>query len=472
MSDIGKKENTTRALKTNNVARTNRVRLNQDHARIHQVQRSLGNQNLGRLLGSATPQSAHRAASASPDRESRGSQFIHRMAQQGTTGGGTALPFLARIQRAFRRHDISQTRAHQDGRAAAVSRSIGACAYTIGDHVAFADSPDLHTVAHEAAHVVQQRHGVQLVEGVGQAGDAYERHADAVADLVVKRQSASTLLDHIPGGSGGTSPTVGASSLTSQGIQMQRAQQAKPKENTGDPKAMLLQSSFQNMLEKEALKEKLNGAIAHELASAYLASRKARLVSTPYGLKDLNLTTEATHAEVYSALLNAMDITNTKANDAANWNWSPPPSPPKGGTRDKAIVEIENWVGNQLLDEGKDKLRDLAIKEVAVSCAARWTAAEGLVVVAEMVVGALSVVGWIAMATSVLELLIQLQKPVEKTSKAEMIVADVKNWLTFGKRFDELLKASQKAKETKKSLNSYSEDPSNPLAPVYTRSIH
>src|SRR5262249_14172656 len=52
------------------------------------------------------------------------------------------------------------------------------------------------------AHVVQQRGGVQLKGGVGAAGDAYERHADAVADQVVRGQSAAMLLDPYasPGG--------------------------------------------------------------------------------------------------------------------------------------------------------------------------------------------------------------------------------------------------------------------------------
>jgi hypothetical protein len=44
---------------------------------------------------------------------------------------------------------------------------------------------------------------VQLSSGVGQAGDAYERHADAVADLVVQGKSAAGLLDEMAGGGGG-----------------------------------------------------------------------------------------------------------------------------------------------------------------------------------------------------------------------------------------------------------------------------
>lgn len=71
----------------------------------------------------------------------------------------------------------------------------------MGNHVAFGGTPTLHTVAHEAAHVVQQRGGVQRKAAVGEAGDAYEAHADAVADAVVAGRSAEALLDDKAGGS-------------------------------------------------------------------------------------------------------------------------------------------------------------------------------------------------------------------------------------------------------------------------------
>lgn len=68
-----------------------------------------------------------------------------------------------------------------------------------GDDIAFRGQPDLHTAAHEAAHVVQQRTGVQLRGGVGQAGDAYEQHADLVADAVVRGEPAAPMLDGLAG---------------------------------------------------------------------------------------------------------------------------------------------------------------------------------------------------------------------------------------------------------------------------------
>ena len=124
---------------------------------------------------------------------------VHEIAAQGVAGGGGALPHLDTIQRSFGDHDVSGITAHTDGTAARASQQIGAEAYATGDRVAFASSPSLHTAAHEAAHVVQQRGQVQLQGGVGQVGDRYEQHADAVADRVVQGQSAAGLLDEMTG---------------------------------------------------------------------------------------------------------------------------------------------------------------------------------------------------------------------------------------------------------------------------------
>ncbi|MFO0746095.1 MAG: DUF4157 domain-containing protein [Myxococcota bacterium] len=126
---------------------------------------------------------------------------VHAAAERGISGGGGALPHLAQIQQAFGGHDVSGIHAHVGGAATEASQAMGAAAYATGDHVAFGGTPDLHTAAHEAAHVVQQRAGVSLSGGVGQVGDSYEQHADRVADLVVKGESAEGLLG--PTGAGG-----------------------------------------------------------------------------------------------------------------------------------------------------------------------------------------------------------------------------------------------------------------------------
>ena len=81
---------------------------------------------------------------------------------------------------------------------------MGAQAYASGNHVVLGTATDLHTVAHEATHVVQQRGGVQLKGRVGEVADAYEQHADAVADAVVQGKSAEPLLAQVTGGAAAT----------------------------------------------------------------------------------------------------------------------------------------------------------------------------------------------------------------------------------------------------------------------------
>lgn len=120
---------------------------------------------------------------------------IDAVARRGAAGGGGALPFLERIQASFGRHDLSHVRAHTGPEASAASRALAARAYTRGSSVVFGRTPDLRTTAHEAAHVIQQRAGVHLKGEIGEAGDAHERHADAVAEQVVRGRSAEALLD-------------------------------------------------------------------------------------------------------------------------------------------------------------------------------------------------------------------------------------------------------------------------------------
>lgn len=124
---------------------------------------------------------------------------VHEAAAAGIAGGGGALPYGEAIAASFGRHDISDVSAHVGGPAEAACDAMGANAYATGTNIAFRGAPDLHTAAHEAAHVVQQRAGVSLSGGVGRAGDAYEQHADAVADAVVAGESAEAVLDEMSG---------------------------------------------------------------------------------------------------------------------------------------------------------------------------------------------------------------------------------------------------------------------------------
>src|SRR5690606_13997671 len=79
---------------------------------------------------------------------------VHEAAASGIASGGGAMPHFDAIQQSFGGHDIGNIQAHPGDAAARASDAMGAEAYATGDHVAFKGAPDLHTAAHEAAHVV------------------------------------------------------------------------------------------------------------------------------------------------------------------------------------------------------------------------------------------------------------------------------------------------------------------------------
>lgn len=126
----------------------------------------------------------------------------HGIATKCIQGLGRPLTHLNKIQRAFGHHDISAMREHTGPEAETTLKSLGAKGFSCNGHVAFADSPDLYTQAHEAAHGVQQAglgDSLQLKGDIGEAGDQYEKHADAVAGKVMRGESAESLLDQVAG---------------------------------------------------------------------------------------------------------------------------------------------------------------------------------------------------------------------------------------------------------------------------------
>ena len=180
---------------------------------------------------------------------------VHAAAKVGTSGAGGPLPYAEPIQKSFGRHDVSSIVAHTDTAAAKAARAMAAAAFTSGEHVAFTGQPNLHTVAHEAAHTIQQRSGVQLAGGVGQSGDRYEQHADAVADRVVAGKSSADLLDGMSSEAGGVRAAV----------QREDAPKTAEEKRKAD-----IQAQYRTEL-GTFLGDKLGGVIADELAPAKLA---------------------------------------------------------------------------------------------------------------------------------------------------------------------------------------------------------
>ena len=136
----------------------------------------------------------------------------HSIAAQGMQGPGRSLTHLDAIQQAFGHHKVSAMREYTGQEARASLDTLGAAGYSSKGRMAFSDTPDLYSQAHEAAHGVQQAalgDGLRLKGGIGEEGDRYERHADAVAQAVVKGESAEPLLDRVAGGPTKVTPVSG-----------------------------------------------------------------------------------------------------------------------------------------------------------------------------------------------------------------------------------------------------------------------
>jgi hypothetical protein len=178
-------------------------------ALLRQVQRARGNRYVQRLVA--------QSRSTAPQQLCLDPVGL---AQDGVAGPGGPLPHLDRVQAAFGRHDVRGARAHIGPAASDAADRLSALAYTTGTHVAFRGQVDLRLVAHEAAHVVQQRLGARPAGGTGTPGDSYERQADAVAAAVVAGRSAEPLLDAAAPGAGdaGSAEAPSVVQLTTLGV--------------------------------------------------------------------------------------------------------------------------------------------------------------------------------------------------------------------------------------------------------------
>lgn len=133
---------------------------------------------------------------------------LHSLAREGVVAAAQPLPHRDRIQWSFGRHDVGRAQVAVGGAAAQANGRMGSLAYTVGDRIAFREEPDVKLSAHEAAHVIQQRNGAKLPDGVGRPGDEYEQQADAVAEAVDRGKSAEPILDRTASGGRGGSDAV------------------------------------------------------------------------------------------------------------------------------------------------------------------------------------------------------------------------------------------------------------------------
>ena len=126
----------------------------------------------------------------------------HEMAASGLQGTGQPLTHLGRLLQAFGHHDIRGMREHRSDASEMALERLGAEGYSSSGRMAVSGTPTLYVQAHEAVHGVQQAgmgESMRLPGRVGEAGDRYEQQADAVADAVVRGESAEPLLDAVVG---------------------------------------------------------------------------------------------------------------------------------------------------------------------------------------------------------------------------------------------------------------------------------
>ena len=119
---------------------------------------------------------------------------VHQIARDGVRGAGKPVPFRNEVQPLMPGLDLSTVRAHEGLATDAALDALGANAYTTGSDLGLPANASRRLVAHELAHVAQQRQGVRLKNGIGEEGDTYEVAAGAIADRVASGQSAAELM--------------------------------------------------------------------------------------------------------------------------------------------------------------------------------------------------------------------------------------------------------------------------------------
>jgi Domain of unknown function (DUF4157) len=134
----------------------------------------------------------------------------------GTAGGRLDPAARSYLEPRFN-YDFSAVRVHDDADADAASAAVGARAFTVGHHIAFAAGAYApHTedgrrlIAHELAHALQQGGGVRgdgpavptglAVLAVGETDDPLERAADAMAGQVMRTPAGAAGLVPAAGG--------------------------------------------------------------------------------------------------------------------------------------------------------------------------------------------------------------------------------------------------------------------------------
>jgi hypothetical protein len=193
-----------------------RTTINEEQAPLRQLQHGLGNRALGQLIqakftyeGSKSSAGTHAAEAelATASNSSLNSLEAMKTSEAANSSRGEGRP-LSDGERAFFeprfKEDFGDVRLHTGGAASESARSIDARAYATGQDIIFADGhyaphtgTGLRLMAHELAHVVQQRRP----GGVGVGGASTESGAHAAAEALASGRavSAQTIGSAAPG---------------------------------------------------------------------------------------------------------------------------------------------------------------------------------------------------------------------------------------------------------------------------------
>jgi len=363
--------------------------------------------------------------------------------------------------------DLGNVRVHIDARANASADALNAAAYTERNNIVFGPGEyeptsvaGRHLLAHELTHVVQQQTGLRLKDGVGQSGDAYERHADAVADLVVNGKHAELLLGQTPGSGGGqdTSETgAGLIRRADQPVQMQRAD-IKDKETPKPPTppfGFFNSPEMQKKFEEFDVMNQVKSDLARKIAEPYNKAHPDKVNQQDMWMNIGNAERKfipGVHTpddeRVVDAIYRSLNVKRIgKGSKLEDWTWK--------------------WKGEPLLkkktNEEKDKealaagtkyFKDEMVDKAAIKLLKVTTELIGdrlLLATAAILIPAYEIYGVLALTYELIELITSLREPAEKKLNA---------WQTEDKRIVAMVVAFY---DSKKKMEDFNESINRPF---------
>lgn len=144
---------------------------------------------------------AHDHARSKPPILGAGNSAISNLMNDASSGKELEPGMRAAMEAAFG-SDFSNVRIHDDEQARAHATAMNANAFTHGEEIFIGTGPTSpQLIAHELAHVVQQRQAAEIKNEVNRPGDHFERAADQMAQQVLSGGKATA-------SQGGTAPAI------------------------------------------------------------------------------------------------------------------------------------------------------------------------------------------------------------------------------------------------------------------------